>query len=264
MNIVVCLKQVPGTTEVKIDPQTNTLIRQGIKNVINPYDTYALEEGVRIKERCGGKATVISMGPPQAEEALREAISLGADEAILLSDSALAGADTLATAYTLARAIDKLGQYDVVICGRQTTDGDTGQVGPELAEMLGTPFVAYVSQIEEIADGQMRVRRMIEEGHEVIETPLPAVITVVKEINVPRLPSLRGITRSKSADISVWTAQELAVDRDMVGLSGSATKVTKIFLPQRKTCQGEIFQGELEGQVESLIGKLKDDGLIWK
>lgn len=261
MNVVVCLKQVPGATDVKIDSQTNTLIRQGIKNIINPFDTYALEEGVRIKERGGGKVTVLSMGPPQAEEALREAISLGADEAILLSDKAFAGADTLATAYTLTGAINKLGQYDILICGRQTIDGDTGQVGPELAEMLGIPFVAYVSKIEEIANGHMRVQRMIEEGHEVIETPLPAVITVVKEINAPRLPSLRGITRSKSASIPVWTVQDLDIDRDMVGLSGSATRVIKIFFPQR-TCQSEIFQGELENQVECLVGKLKDADLI--
>ena len=262
MNVVVCLKQVPGTTEVKIDPQTNTLIRQGINNIINPFDTYALEEGVRLKERCGGKVTVISMGPPQAEEALREAISVGADEVILLSDRALAGADTLATSYTLARAIDRLEQYDLIICGRQTIDGDTGQVGPELAEMLGIPFVAYISQIEELANGYMRVQRMVEEGHEVIETPLPAVITVVKEINVPRLPSLRGLAKSKSAVIPIWTAQELGVDENMVGLSGSATKVIKIFFPER-VHRGEILQGgELENQVESLINKLRDAKII--
>ena len=217
MNVVVCLKQVPGTTEVKIDPQTNTLIRQGIENIINPFDTYALEAGVRLKEQHGGKVTVITMGPPQAEAALREAISLGADEAILLSDSAFAGADTWATSNTLSKAINKLGQYDVVICGRQTIDGDTGQVGPELAEMLDIPFVAYVSQIEEIADGHMRARRLVEEGHEVVETALPTVITVVKEINIPRLPSLRGITRSKSASIIIWDAQELGADPGMVG-----------------------------------------------
>ncbi|MBA7669440.1 Caffeyl-CoA reductase-Etf complex subunit CarD [subsurface metagenome] len=257
MNIVVCLKQVPGTTKVQIDPQTNTLIRQGIKNIINPFDTYALEEGVRIKERYGGKVTVISMGPPQAEEMLREAISLGADVATLLSDSAFAGADTWATAYTLARAIDKLEQYDLAICGRQTIDGDTGQVGPELAEMLGIPFVAYVSQIEEIDNGHMRVQRMVEDGYEVIETPLPAVITVVKEINVPRLPSLRGLAKARSTVIPVWTAQELGVDKDMVGLSGSATRVIKIFFPQRVR-RGEILQGGLESQVESLIDKLRD------
>ncbi len=261
MNVVVCLKQVPGTTEVKIDPQTNTLIRQGIKNIINPFDAYALEAGVRLKEQHGGKVTVITMGPPQAEEALREAISLGTDEAILLSDSAFAGADTWATAYTLSRAITRLGQYDIIICGRQTIDGDTGQVGPELAEMLDVPFVAYVSQIEEIADGYMRVRRMVEEGHEVIETTLPAVITVVKEINVPRLPSLRGITRSKSASIPVWDAQELGADKDMVGLPGSCTRVIKVFFP-RRICQSEMLEGDLESQVERLVGKLKDASLI--
>jgi electron transfer flavoprotein beta subunit len=261
MNIVVCLKQVPGTTKVKIDPQTNTLVRQGIENIVNPFDTYALEEGVRTKERYGGKVTVISMGPPQAEEALREAISLGADEAILLSDSAFAGADTLATAYTLAKAIERIQECNLIICGRQTVDGDTGQVGPELAEMLGISFVAYVSKIEEISNGYMQLQRMVEEGHEVIETPLPAVISVVKEINVPRLPSLRGIARSKSAVVPVWTAQELDVDQDMIGLSGSATRVIKVFFPQR-TCQAEMLQGELENQIECLVGKLKDTGLI--
>ena len=261
MNIVVCLKQVPGTTEVKIDPQTNTLIRRGIKSIINPFDTYALEEGVRIKERCGGKVTAISMGPPQAEEILRDAISVGADEAILLSDSAFAGADTLATAFTLASTMKKLEKCNIIICGRQTIDGDTGQVGPELAEMLEIPFVAYISKIEKITDGNMRVQRMIEEGYEIIETPLPAVITVAKEINIPRLPSLRGISRSKSADIPIWTILELGIDKDMVGLSGSATKVVKVFFPQR-TSQGEILEGEPESQVDNLLSKLKSAGFI--
>jgi electron transfer flavoprotein beta subunit len=256
MNVVVCLKQVPNTTKVKIDPQTNTLVREGIESIINPFDTYALEEGVRIKERYGGKVTAISMGPPQAEGALREAISTGADEAILLSDSAFAGADTLATAYTLARAIDKLKPYDIIICGWQTIDGDTGQVGPELAEMLGIPFLAYASEIEEISNGCIRVKQMVEEGHELIEAPLPAVITVVKDINIPRLPSLRGIARSKSAVIPIWTAQELDVDKNMVGLSGSATRVIKVFFPQR-VHHSEILQGDMASQVESLIDKLR-------
>ncbi len=261
MNILVCLKQVPGTTSVEIDPETNTLIREGVESVVNPFDTYALEEGVRIKERYGGKVTAISMGPPQAEKSLREAIAVGADDAILLSDSAFAGADTLATACTLARAIDKLEQYDLIICGRQTFDGDTGQVGPELAEMLGIPFVAYVSRTEEIGDGSMRVRRMVEEGHEVIEMPLPAVVTVVKEINVPRLPSLRGLTRAKSAVIPVWTAGELGVDCDAVGLSGSATRVIKVFFPQR-VHRAEMLQGDLESQVGSLVNKLGEANLV--
>ena len=261
MNVVVCLKQVPGTTQVKIDPQTNTLIRQGIENIINPFDTYAIEEGVRLRERTGGKVTAISMGPPQAETALREAISLGADEGILLSDPAFAGADTWTTSYTISAALRKLGQYDLVICGRQTLDGDTGQVGPQLAEMLALPFIAYVSQIEEIADGSLRVQRMVEDGYEVIESPLPAVVTVVKEINTPRLPSLRGIARSKSATIPVWGAEELNTDPGRVGLAGSFTQVIRIFSPQR-VCQGEIFQGEAEEQVDCLVNRLKDDGFI--
>ena len=261
MNVVVCLKQVPGTTQVKIDPETNTLVRQGIKNIVNPFDTYALEEGVRIKERCGGKVTAISMGPPQAEEMLREAISTGADEAVLVSDRAFAGSDTWATAHVLASAIRKIADFDLIICGRQTLDGDTGQVGPELAEMLGIPFVAYVSKIEEIGGGQIRVRRMVEDGYEVVEAPVPAVITVVKEVNVPRLPSLRGLARAKGAVISVWTAQELGLDAGTVGLSGSATRVIKIFFPQR-AARGEILEGSMESRVDSLIGKLKDARLI--
>ncbi len=261
MNVVVCLKQVPGTTQVKIDPRTNTLIRRGIENIINPFDTYAIEEGVRVRERAGGKVTAISMGPPQAETALREAISLGVDEGILLSDPAFAGADTWATSYTISAALRKLGQYDLVICGRQTLDGDTGQVGPQLAEMLALPFIAYVSQIEEIADGSLRVRRMVEDGYEVIESPLPAVVTVVKEINTPRLPSLRGIARSKSATIPVWGAKELNTDPGRIGLAGSFTEVIRIFSPQR-VCQGEIFQGEAEEQVDCLISRLNDDGFI--
>lgn len=256
MNIVVCLKQVPGTTQVKIDPETNTLVREGIKNIVNPFDTYAIEEGVRLRERYGGKVIVLSMGPPQAEETLREAISTGADEAILLSDGAFAGADTLATAYTLAQAINKIKEYDLIICGRQTIDGDTGQVAPELAEMMGIPFVAYASKIEEISESKMLVQRMVEDGHEVIEAPLPAIISVVKEINVPRLPSLRGLTRARSAMITTWTANELGVVRNMVGLSGSATRVVRVFFPQREQ-RGEILQGSLESQVENLVEKLR-------
>jgi electron transfer flavoprotein beta subunit len=260
MNIVVCLKQVPSTTEVKIDPETNSLIRQGIENIINPFDTYAIEEGVRLKEKYGGKVSIVTMGPPQAEAALREAVSLGADEVILLTDRAFAVADTWATAYTLASSLKKLGDYDLVICGRQTIDGDTGQVGPEMAEMLDLPFIAYVSQIEEIKDNYLRVQRMVEEGHEVIEAALPAVITVTKEINVPRLPSLRGIMKSKSAAITSWGIEELGADPDMVGLAGSSTQVIKVFFPQR-TNIAEMLEGDLETQTNTLIDRLKNNGL---
>jgi electron transfer flavoprotein beta subunit len=256
VKVVVCIKQVPGTTAVEIDPKTNTLLREGVKSILNPFDAYALEEGVRAKEQRGGKVIAISMGPPQAEEALREAIAVGADEAILLSDRAFAGSDTLATSYVLARAIAKVGNCDLIICGRQTIDGDTGQVAPELAEKLGIPFVAYVSTIEEIRDGYMRVRRMIEEGYEVIEMPLPGVITVVKEINVPRLPSLRGQMKAKSAQIPVWGAQEMDIDTGKVGLLGSPTRVVRIFRPER-TRRGELLQGSLEKQVEQLMDKLR-------
>lgn len=256
MKVVVCLKQVPGATEVKIDPDTHTLVREGVQGIINPFDTYALEEGVRIRERQGGKVIALTMGPPQAVEALREAISCGADEAVLVSGRAFAGSDTLATSYVLAAAICKIGQPDLVICGKQTLDGDTGQVGPELAERLGMPFVAYVSQIEEIREGYMRVQRIIEEGHEVVEMPLPGVISVVKEINIPRLPSLRGTMKAKTAVIPVWGDRELGISVDKAGLSGSPTRVIRVFFPQR-TRSSEILQGALENQVEQVVHKLR-------
>jgi electron transfer flavoprotein beta subunit len=261
MNIIVCLKQVPGTTQIKIDPETNNLIRDGIENIINPLDTYAIEEAVRMRERFGGKVSAISMGPPQTETALREAISLGVDEGILLSDPAFAGADTWATSHTLSAAIRKLEQTDLVICGRQTLDGDTGHVGPQLAEMLGLPFIAYVSQIEEVADGGMRVRRMVEDGYEIVASPLPAVITVVKEINTPRLPSLRGIARSKSATIPVWGVKDLNADPNGVGMSGSFTQVIRIYTPER-VGGGEVFQGDVKEQVDCLVDRLKENGLV--
>jgi electron transfer flavoprotein beta subunit len=261
VNIVVCLKQVPGTTEVKIDPVKNTLIRQGIKNIVNPFDTYALEEGVRLKERFTGKVTALSMGPPQAVEMLREAISLGADEAVLLSDAAFAGSDTLATSTTLAAAVKKTGQCDLVICGRQTIDGDTGQVGPEMSEMLGWPFISYVSRIEEIKDGVLRVQRMVEEGYETLEARLPAVITVVKEINTPRLPSLRGQMKAKTAQIPTWTTQDIGIEKEEAGLSGSATQVVKIFFPQR-TRHAEMLKGDPETQVRALVDKLREARLV--
>ncbi|MGE4358114.1 MAG: electron transfer flavoprotein subunit beta, partial [Candidatus Omnitrophota bacterium] len=231
MNIIVCIKQVPDTTEVKIDPQTNTLIREGVASIINPFDMYAIEEGIRLKEKYGGKVTVISMGPPQAEEALREAISLGCDEAILITDRAFAGSDTWATSYTLAKAIEKIGDFDLIICGKQAIDGDTAQVGPGISAHLDIPQVTYVKKIEEIKIGEpqsditggtsnqiiMRVERMVEEGYEVIEVPLPCLITVVKEINEPRLPSLKGKLRAKSAEIKKWGILDLGLDKKEVG-----------------------------------------------
>jgi len=261
MNVIVCIKQVPAITDVRSSKETNTLVREGVESIINPFDTYAIEEGVRLRERYGGKVTIITMGPQQAESALREAISLGSDEAVLVSDRAFAGSDTWATSYVLAKAIVKISEYDLIIAGKQTMDGDTGQVGPELAQMLGIPFVAYVSQIEEISDSCLRVQRLIEEGHEIIESPLPCIISVVKEINVPRLPSLRGTMKAKTAPIPVWTAQELDIEADKVGVSGSFTRVVRIFYPQR-VCQAEVLEGSVDDQVEQLLEKLSESNVI--
>ncbi|MDD3628323.1 MAG: electron transfer flavoprotein subunit beta/FixA family protein, partial [Actinomycetota bacterium] len=210
IKIVVCIKQVPATTEIKIDPKTNTLIREGIENIINPFDCYAIEEAVRIKERLGDpdiEVIAITMGPSQAIEILKEAISVGVDKAVLLSDKAFAGADTWATATTLARAINKIGDCSLVLLGKQTLDGDTGQVGPELAQKMGIPFVGYVSNILEMDQNKMKVKRLMEDRYETFEINLPSAISVIKDINVPRVPSLRGKLKAKNAEIPVWGAE---------------------------------------------------------
>jgi len=258
MNIIVCIKQVPETTEVRINPETNTLIREGVKSIINPFDMYAIEEGVRFKERFGGKVTVISMGPPQADAALREAISMGADEGVLVCDRAFAGSDTWATSYTLAGAIKKLGSFDLILCGKQASDGDTAQVGPGISTHLDIPQVTYVKKIEEVKEKVMRVERMLEEGYEVIETPMPVLLTVVKEINEPRIPSLKGMMRAKQAKIILLTQKELNLDPQQIGLCGSPTQVVKIFTPPHRT-GGLMFTGEIPEMVAKLVDLLKDE-----
>ena len=260
MNIIVCIKQVPDTTEVRIDPETNTLIRSGVECIINPFDMYAIEEGIRLKEKFGGKVSVVTMGPPQAEDALREAISLGADEAVLISDRAFAGSDTWATSYTLSKAVQKAGDYDLVICGKQAIDGDTAQVGPGISAHLDIPQVTYVKKIEEVdaEKRHMRVERMTEEGYEIIESPLPCLITVVKEINEPRLPSLKGKMRAKKAEIKKWGAKDLDVDPDLIGLNGSPTKVLKIFTPSPRG-KGQILEGDAKEISEKLVELLRSE-----
>lgn len=257
MNIIVCIKQVPDTTNVRINPETNTLIREGVASIINPFDMYAIEEGVRLKERFGGKVTALTMGPPQAETALREAISLGVDEGILVSDRAFAGSDTWATSYTLAGAIRKLGPFDVILCGKQASDGDTAQVGPGISTHLDIPQVTYVKKIEECSASSMRVERMMEEGYEIIETPLPVLLTVVKEINEPRIPSLKGMMRAKSAPITKWTQQDLRLDEQKIGLCGSPTQVVKIFAPPQRE-GGQLLCGEIPEISKQLVELLKD------
>jgi len=258
MNIIVCIKQVPNTADVRIDPKTNTLIREGVESIINPFDTYAIEEAVRLKEKFGGKVTVISMGPPQAEAALREAISVGCDEGILISDRAFAGSDTWATSYTLSQAIKKIGSFDIILCGKQASDGDTAQVGPGIATHMDIPQITYVKKIEEIKDNKARVERLVEEGYEVRETTLPCLLTVVKEINVPRLPSLKGKMKAKSAVILTWKAADLACDPKKIGLEGSPTKVVKIFSPPPRK-GGVKLTGEPQEVVDKLIELLKND-----
>jgi electron transfer flavoprotein beta subunit len=261
VNIVVCIKQVPGTTQVKINPETGTLIRDGVEAVVNPFDEYAIEEAIRIKERVGGTVKIITMGPPQAEVALRSAIALGADEGYLISDRAFAGSDTWATSYTLSGAIRTLGKVDLIICGKQAIDGDTAQVGPGVAEMLGLPFVAWVKKVEEINDRKIKVERMMEEGYDVVEMPLPGLITVVKEINTPRMASLKGKMRAKSAKINVLNATTIVVDSSRIGLKGSPTQVLRSFVPERKT-GGEKISGEVPVLVEKITSTVIDLGVI--
>ncbi|MFW6278840.1 MAG: electron transfer flavoprotein subunit beta/FixA family protein [Bacillota bacterium] len=261
MNIVVCIKQVPNTNDVKIDPETNTLIRKGVESIINPYDLHAIEEALRLTDNYGGKVTVISMGPPQVKESLKNAISLGVDDVILLSDRAFAGADTLATSYTLARGIEKIADYDLVLCGKQAIDGDTGQVGPGIAEQLGLPHITYIRNIIDVQKGQITAEREIEDGFEEIVIQLPGVLTILKKINEPRLPSIRGILRSREIEVPIWSVKDLDVDETAIGLDGSPTKVVSINTPDLET-EGEIYRGKPQEQVNKLVTQLSDKQLI--
>jgi len=255
MNIVVCIKQVPDTAEVKINPETGTLIREGVPSIINPFDMHALEAGLQIKERVNGRVIVLTMGPPQAETALRDAISMGADEGILLSDRAFAGSDTWATSFTLSKAIQKIGA-DIIICGKQAIDGDTAQVGPETAEFLNIPHISYVRKLEEITDTSIRVQRLMDDGYDVIESTLPVLLTVVKELNEPRLPSLKGKMAAKKAEIKKWSRADIMADENDLGLKGSPTQVKNIFTPDARSGR-KILEGTPEEQVDALLLELK-------
>jgi len=257
MHFVVCIKQVPDTHDVKINPETNTLMREGVEAIINPFDMYAIEEAIRLRERTGGKVTALTMGPPQAESALREAISMGVDEAVLVSDRAFAGSDTWATSYTLSRALAKIGDYSVVLFGKQASDGDTAQVGPGVATHLDLPQITYVRKVEEIEEGRIVAERLLETGFEAIESPLPCVLTVVKEINEPRLPSLKGKMKARKAQITVWGAADIEADPEKLGLDGSPTKVVKVFSPPPRE-GGEILEGEPAEVAAKLAEKLRE------
>lgn len=254
LRIVVCVKQVPETTDVKIDPETHTLKREGVPSIINPFDMYALEEALRIRERVGGKVTAISMGPSQAMSALKDCIAMGVDEAVLLSDRAFAGSDTLATAHTLAAAIRKIGA-DIILCGKQATDGDTAQVGPGVALELDIPHVTYVRKITLDGDHAV-VERLVEGGYERVQITLPALFTVVKEINEPRLPSLRGKMRARTYQVPVWGMSDIDVDPSRIGLKGSPTEVIRVFSPELRKA-GEMLSGEPQEVAKTLLSRLK-------
>ena len=266
MHAIVCIKQVPDTTEVKIDPVRGTLIREGVPSILNPFDTYAIEEAMRLKEQFGGKVTAISMGPPQAIEVLKEAVAMGCDEAILLSDRAFAGSDTWATAYTLSQAIRRLGPFDIIFCGRQAIDGDTGQVGPGIARQLKINQLTYVCKIQHIDfdKGEIRVERLLEEGREVVESRLPALLTVVKDINQPRYPTFKGIRRASRMEYPIWTAKDLeGANPAYFGLDGSPTRVVRVFTPPPRSGQTEIIQGEtVQEQAAKLVEKLLAEKII--
>lgn len=266
MHAIVCIKQVPETTDVKINPETGTLIREGVESIVNPFDEYAIEEGLRLREKFGGKVTVISMGPPQAESALKQALAMGADEAILLSDRAFAGADTLATSYTLSEVVKKIGDYDVIICGREAMDGATGQVGPGVATRLGISQLTYVFKIREIdlEERVITVERLVEEGREEVTAPLPALLTVVKDINQPRYPTLLGIRKAAKRKVPVWTAKDLEeAELKKFGLDGSATKVIKVFTPPPRVGEVDIVEADtIEEAADVLAEKLMGEKVI--
>jgi electron transfer flavoprotein beta subunit len=252
MFVVACIKQVPDTTQVQIDPVTNTLVREGIPFIVNPYDTHALEESLRMKERFGLRTAALSMGPPNAEAALKKALALGVDEAVLLSDRVFGGADTLSTSNVLAAAIRKLAEADevgLVICGKQTIDGDTAQVGPGIAVRLGYSQLTLVDRIEHLdfIEKKIRVRRKLEGRHEIVEARLPAMITVVREINRPRYPTVPMRLKAAAAKVKVWDNSELRLDVNNIGLKGSPTWVSRIFSPERS--KGEILGDGLSDPV---------------
>lgn len=263
-NIVVLIKQVPNTNEIKIDPKTGTLIREGIPSIMNPDDKHALEEALVLKDKTGAKITVITMGPAQAENILIEALGMGADKGIHLSDRLFAGADTLATSYTLMSAIKKQGEFDVIFAGREAIDGDTAQVGPQIAEQLGIPQVTYVKKLD-IKGDTLKIQRSTEEGHFEIEVKTPVMLTAIKELNKPRYPNVKGIfnafKREEGKELLCWGAKDIDVDANRLGLKGSPTQVFKSFSPTIKR-SGEILAGSSKEAASKLKDRLKERHLI--
>ncbi len=265
MNILVCVKQVPDTTEIRIDPVTNTLIRAGVPSIVNPFDAYALEMALRLREAAGGTVIVLSMGPEQAKNALKECLAIGADKAYLCSDRAFGGSDTLATSYILSRAIKALetanGAFDVIFCGKQAIDGDTAQVGPEIAEHLHLPQVTYAVETS-VSGHRIQVKREVEEGFELVAVSCPCLITVTKPKFDPRYPTIRSRMAANRAEIPVLTSADLDIDLSCAGLKGSPTKVSRTFTPSLKQGGIRISEETGSGCAKELVRLLTERKII--
>ncbi|MCB2173494.1 electron transfer flavoprotein subunit beta/FixA family protein [archaeon] len=257
MKIVVCIKQVPATNDAKIDPETKRIVREGLKAILNPFDTYAVEEAIQLRDKFGGEVIALSMGPEKASNSLREAISVGADKAILLSDRAFGGSDTWATSYALAKAIEKIGDVDLVICGKQAIDGDTAQVGPGIAAHLDWFQATYVMGVEDVTSKTIKVKRMHEDGYDICEMDFPAVLTVLKDINVPRVPTLKGRMASRKAEIPVWGPLDIGAEIEKIGLSGSPTRVVKTSPPPPRNIVTQKVEGSPEDCAKQLVRELR-------
>jgi len=260
MNIIVCIKQVPGTNKVEVDEKTGVLKRDGVESKMNPYDLYAIETALRLKEKTGGTVTAVTMGPPQAQSVIKEAYMMGVDEGYLFSDRRFAGADVLATSYTLSMGIRAIGEFDLIICGKQTTDGDTGQVGPALAEYLDIPHIIWVKSIKNVSEKSIIVEQDMADSTAIVELSYPSLITVEKEIMQPRLPSYKKKLATKDRPVITMTFEDFADgNENNYGLSGSATKVERIFPPDSNTKQ-ILFEGtnqELVGSIYSILKHMK-------
>jgi electron transfer flavoprotein beta subunit len=262
MRIVVCVKQVPAVSQVSIDPETKRLRREGVESVLNPFDLYAVEEGIRLRERLGGELIAVSMGPKQAVNAVREAMSMGADRGVLLCDRAFAGSDTWATAYALAQAVRWIGDVDLVICGKQAVDGDTAQVGPGIAAHLDWPQVTYVARLFDADHAQVTVARMHEEGTDVVQVDLPAVITVLKDISVPRVPTLRSVLAARQKDVPFLTAGQIGAEEALLGLKGSPTRVVKTAPPPPRKGTTVVLNGHPSDAARRVIHDLRMQSLV--
>ena len=262
MKTLVCIKQVPATTDAKIDPETKRIIREGTKSILNPFDLYAIEEAIRIREQVGGEVCVLSMGPESAKNVLIEALSMGADRAYLLSSRSFAGSDTWATSYALSRAVETIGGVDLILCGKQAVDGDTAQVGPGIAAKLDIQQAANVSRVEMIENDSITVSRMNENGYDTLRLKLPALLTVLKDINEPRVPKLRDARKARTAEITVWGPEEIGADPDLIGLNASPTRVVRTEPPAMRNNVNVNISGEPSEAARSLVSEMFARGLL--